>query len=204
MLFHSSVNVPTVVEQRRSGEWAMDIYSRLLRERIIFLDTPIDDEACALICAKLLFLESENPNKDIYFYINSPGGSVYDGVSVYDTMQYVKPDIVTVCLGQACSMATYFLCGGTAGKRYALTNSTIMIHQGRAGAQGTTKDLEITIRELRAMEDKMNDIMAFHCGKTRKEIEDATDRDNWMTADQAKAFGLVDHVIESRADIPSQ
>ena len=193
--------VPTVIEQTNRGERAFDIYSRLLKERIIFLIGPVNDGVSSLVCAQLLFLESENPNKDISFYINSPGGVVSSGLAMYDTMQYIKSPVSTVCIGQACSMGSFLLMAGAAGKRYALPNSRVMIHQPSGGAQGMASDIEIQAAEIVKLKKKLIDIYAKHTGQKHKVLEDAMDRDRWMSADEAKDFGLVDHVVSSRADI---
>jgi ATP-dependent Clp protease protease subunit len=195
--------VPTVIEQTNRGERAFDIYSRLLKERIIFLVGPVNDNVSSLICAQLLFLESENPTKDIYFYINSPGGVVSSGLSMYDTMQYIKPDVATVCIGQACSMGSFLLMAGAAGKRYSLPNSRIMIHQPSGGAQGMASDIEIQAQEILRLKKNLIDIYAKHTGQKTKVLEDAMDRDRWLSAEESKAFGLVDHVVASRNDIVS-
>lgn len=193
--------VPTVIEQTNRGERAFDIYSRLLKERIIFLIGPVNDGVSSLVCAQLLFLESENPNKDISFYINSPGGVVSSGLAMYDTMQYIKSPVSTVCIGQACSMGSFLLMAGAAGKRYALPNSRVMIHQPSGGAQGMASDIEIQAAEIVKLKKKLIDIYAKHTGQKHKVLEDAMDRDRWMSADEAKDFGLVDHVVSTRADI---
>jgi ATP-dependent Clp protease protease subunit len=201
--------VPTVIEQTNRGERAFDIYSRLLKERIIFLIGGVNDQVSSLVCAQLLFLESENANKDIYFYINSPGGSVTSGLAMYDTMQYIKPQVSTVCIGQACSMGSFLLTAGAADKRFSLPNSRIMIHQPSGGAQGMASDIEITAQEILRLKKKMTEIYAKHTGQKVKVLEDAMDRDRWMSAEEAKEFGLVDHVVSSRgavvpADAPKE
>ena len=190
--------VPMVVETTNRGERAYDIYSRLLKERIIFLTGGIDDAVSSLICAQLLFLESENPNKDIAFYINSPGGIVSSGLAVYDTMRYIRPDVSTVCVGQAASMGSMLLCAGTPGKRYALPNSRVMIHQPSGGAQGQAADIEIQAREILKLRERLNEIYAEHTGKSLKTIEKAMDRDNFMNSEEAKTFGLIDEVVSQR------
>ncbi|MBG77865.1 MAG: ATP-dependent Clp endopeptidase, proteolytic subunit ClpP [Alphaproteobacteria bacterium] len=191
--------VPTVIEQTNRGERAFDIYSRLLKERIIFLTGEVNDHVSALICSQLLFLESENPKKDISFYINSPGGVVTSGLAMYDTMQYIKPDVSTVCIGQAASMGSLLLAGGAAGKRYSLPNSRIMIHQPHGGARGQASDIEIQAREILRLRESLNNIYVKHTGNKLETIEKAMDRDNFMSADEAKAFGLIDHVVEQHA-----
>lgn len=195
--------VPTVIEQSGRGERAFDIYSRLLKERIIFLVGPVNDQTANLVVAQLLFLESENPDKDIYFYINSPGGSVTAGMSIYDTMKFIKPDVQTLCLGQAASMGAFLLSAGTKGKRFALPNSRIMIHQPliSGGLGGQASDIEIHARELLKLKEKLNQMLAEHSGKSTEEIERATDRDNFMSAQEAMAFGLIDKVITSREEV---
>ncbi|HLW27305.1 MAG TPA: ATP-dependent Clp endopeptidase proteolytic subunit ClpP [Kiloniellales bacterium] len=194
--------VPMVVEQTNRGERAYDIYSRLLKERIIFVTGPINDVVGALVCAQLLFLESENPKKDISIYINSPGGVVTAGMAMYDTMQYVRPDVSTVCIGQAASAGSLLLCAGTKGKRYTLPNSKIMVHQPSGGFQGQASDIEIHAREILAVRARLNQIYAHHTGQDIKVIEDAMERDRFMTAEEAKEFGLVDEVV-SRREEPS-
>ena len=195
--------VPTVIEQSGRGERAFDIYSRLLKERIIFLVGPVDDHTANLVVAQLLFLESENPDKDIYFYINSPGGSVTAGMSIYDTMKFIKPDVQTLCLGQAASMGAFLLSAGTKGKRFALPNSRIMIHQPliSGGLGGQASDIEIHARELLKLKEKLNKILAEHTGKSIEEVARDTDRDNFMSAQEAMAYGLIDKVITSRNDV---
>jgi ATP-dependent Clp protease protease subunit len=192
--------VPMVVEQTNRGERSYDIYSRLLKERIIFLTGPVNDMVASLISAQLLFLESENPTKDISFYINSPGGIVTSGLSIYDTMRYVQPDISTVCLGQAASMGSLLLCAGTAGKRYSLPNSRIMLHQPSGGFQGQASDIEIHAREILALRVRLNEIYAEHTGKDVDVVEKALDRDNFLTPEQAKEFGIIDLVVDKRPD----
>ena len=190
--------VPMVVETTNRGERAYDIYSRLLKERIIFLTGGIDDAVSSLICAQLLFLESENPNKDIAFYINSPGGIVSSGLAVYDTMRYIRPDVSTVCVGQAASMGSMLLCAGTPGKRYALPNSRVMVHQPSGGAQGQAADIEIQAREILKLRERLNKIYVKHTGQSLKTIEKAMDRDNFMNSEEAKTFGLIDEVVSQR------
>ena len=192
--------VPMVVEQTNRGERAYDIYSRLLKERIIFLTGAVNDMVASLVSAQLLYLESENPTKDIAFYINSPGGIVTSGLSIYDTMQYIKPDITTVCLGQAASMGSLLLTAGTAGKRYSLPNSRIMLHQPSGGFQGQATDIEIHAKEILDLRKRLNEIYATHTGQEIKKIEKALERDNFMTPDDAKDFGLLDHVVASREE----
>lgn len=198
---YDSYLVPTVIEQTNRGERAFDIYSRLLKERIIFLTGEVNDHVSALICAQLLFLESENPDKDISFYINSPGGVVTSGLAMYDTMQYIKPKVSTVCIGQAASMGSLLLTAGAAGKRYALPNARIMIHQPSGGAQGQATDIEIQAREILRLRAKLNEIYVHHTGRKLAEIEKGMERDNFMSAEEAKKFGLIDHVVASRAEI---
>ena len=195
--------IPTVIEQSGRGERAFDIYSRLLKERIIFLIGPVDDHTANLVVAQLLFLESENPDKDIYFYINSPGGSVTAGMSIYDTMKFIKLDVQTLCLGQAASMGAFLLSAGTKGKRFALPNSRVMIHQPliSGGLGGQASDIEIHARELLKLKEKLNQMLAEHTGKTLEQIERDTDRDNFMSAQEAADYGLIDKVISTRADV---
>ena len=195
--------IPTVIEQSGRGERAFDIYSRLLKERIIFLVGPVDDHTANLVVAQLLFLESENPDKDIYFYINSPGGSVTAGMSIYDTMKFIKPDVQTLCLGQAASMGAFLLSAGTKGKRFALPNSRVMIHQPliSGGLGGQASDIEIHARELLKLKEKLNQMLAEHTGKPLEQIERDTDRDNFMSAQEAADYGLIDKVITTRADV---
>lgn len=192
--------IPTVIEQTNRGERAYDIYSRLLKERIIFLTGQVDDQVSSLICAQLLFLESENPKKDISFYINSPGGVVTSGLAMYDTMQYIKPDVSTVCIGQAASMGSLLLASGEGGKRYALPHARIMIHQPHGGAQGQASDIEIQAKEILRLRAMLNDIYVRHTGQKLTQIEKAMDRDNFMSAEEAKKFGLIDQVVESRPE----
>lgn len=194
--------VPMVVEQTNRGERAYDIYSRLLKERIVFVTGPIHDGVATLVCAQLLFLESENPTKDISIYINSPGGVVSAGLAMYDTMQYVRPDVSTVCVGQAASAGSLLLCAGTKGKRYTLPNSKIMVHQPSGGFQGQATDIEIHAREILAVRARLNQIYADHCGRDLKEIQDAMERDRFLSAEEAQEFGLVDEVVNRRGDSP--
>ena len=191
--------IPMVVEQSSKGERAYDIYSRLLKERIIFLTGQINDNVASLITAQLLFLESEDPKKEIYLYINSPGGLVTSGLGIYDTMQYVKPDISTLCIGQAASMGSFLLSAGAKGKRFSLPNSRIMVHQPSAGFQGQATDIEIHANEVLSLKKRLNEIYSMHTGKSVEEIKLALERDNFMTAETAKEFGLVDKVVEKRS-----
>jgi len=193
--------IPIVIEQSSRGERAYDIYSRLLKDRIIFLGTAMNDEVANLLIAQLLFLESEDPEKDINFYINSPGGIVTSGLAVYDTMQYIKPDIATVCIGQAASMGALLLAAGTRGKRYSLPNSRILIHQPMGGFQGQASDIAIQAKEILRMKETLNDILAAHTEKDLKQIQIDTDRDYFMSAEEAKEYGLIDHVILNRDDL---
>lgn len=195
--------VPTVIEQTNRGERAFDIYSRLLKERIIFLTGEVNDHVSSLICAQLLFLESENPKKEISFYINSPGGVVTSGLAMYDTMQYIRPPVSTVCIGQAASMGSLLLAAGEAGKRYSLSNSRIMIHQPSGGARGQASDIEIQAREILRLREKLNKIYVQHTGQKLASIEKAMDRDNFMSAEEAKTFGLIDHVVDKRPELPA-
>jgi ATP-dependent Clp protease protease subunit len=190
--------VPMVVEQDGRGERAYDIYSRLLKDRIVFLGTPIEDYISSLIIAQLLFLEAEDPDRDIFLYINSPGGSVTAGLAIYDTMQYIKPDVVTICMGMAASMGAVLLTAGTKGKRSALPNSRIMIHQPLGGTSGQAADVEIYAKEILGTRDRLNKILAQHTGRSLKEIERDTDRNYFLSADEAKEYGLVDEVIDKR------
>ena len=196
---HMSNLVPMVVEQSSKGERAYDIYSRLLKERIIFLTGQINDNVASLVTAQLLFLEAEDPKKEIYLYINSPGGLVTAGLGIYDTMQYVKPDISTLCMGQAASMGSFLLAAGTKGKRFSLPNSRIMVHQPSAGFQGQATDIEIHANEVLSLKKRLNEIYSRHTGKTVDEIKSALERDNFMTADVAQSFGLIDEVVEKRS-----
>lgn len=192
--------VPMVVEQTSRGERAYDIYSRLLKERIIFMVGPVDDYSSNLIVAQLLFLESENPTKDISLYINSPGGSVTAGMSIYDTMQFVKPDISTLCIGQAASMGAILLCGGKKDKRYALPNSRVMIHQPLGSFQGQATDFDIQAKEILSIRARLNEILSKNTGQTIKKIETDTERDNFMTSDEAMKYGLIDKILDSRPE----
>ena len=196
---HMNTLVPMVVEQSSKGERAYDIYSRLLKERIIFLTGQINDNVASLVTAQLLFLEAEDPKKEIYLYINSPGGLVTAGLGIYDTMQYVKPDISTLCIGQAASMGSFLLAAGTKGKRFSLPNSRVMVHQPSAGFQGQATDIEIHANEVLALKKRLNEIYSKHTGKSVDEIKTALERDNFMTADVAKNFGLIDAVVEKRS-----
>lgn len=192
--------IPMVVEQTPKGERSFDIFSRLLKERIIFLTGEIEDHVASLICAQLLFLESENPSKDIYMYINSPGGVVTSGLSIYDTMQYVKCDVSTICIGQAASMGSLLLCGGAKGKRFCLPNSRVMIHQPSGGFQGQVTDIQIHANETLKLKNRLNEIYAHHTGKPKEEIEASMERDNFMTPEEAKKFGLIDDVFSKRSE----
>tara|TARA_B100001559_G_C16230258_1_gene497524 strand:- start:107 stop:718 length:612 start_codon:yes stop_codon:yes gene_type:complete len=192
--------VPMVVEQTARGERAYDIYSRLLKERIIFMVGPVDDYSSNLIVAQLLFLESENPTKDISLYINSPGGSVTAGMSIYDTMQFVKPDISTLCIGQAASMGAILLCGGKKEKRFALPNSRVMIHQPLGSFQGQATDFDIQAKEILSIRARLNEILAKNTGQTIKKIESDTERDNFMTSDEALKYGIIDNILDSRPE----
>ena len=192
--------IPMVVEQTNRGERAYDIYSRLLKERIIFLTGAVYDETASVICAQLLFLEAENPNKDISLYINSPGGVVTAGLSIYDTMQYIRPEVTTLCIGQAASMGSLLLCGGAAGKRFSLPNSRIMVHQPSGGFQGQATDIEIHAKEILLVRERLNEIYSKHSGQKVKDIADALERDRFYTAEQAKAFGLIDEVVSDRPE----
>ena len=190
--------VPMVVEQTNRGERAYDIYSRLLKERIIFLVGPVEDHVSSLICAQLLFLESENPTKDISFYINSPGGLVTAGLAIYDTMQYIRPDVSTVCIGQAASMGSLLMAAGAAGKRYSLPHSRIMVHQPSGGFQGQATDIEIHAREILSLRARLNEIYVTHTGQDLKVIEDAMERDKFLDPEEAKEFGIIDEVVSQR------
>ena len=208
MVFEKNMNdivsalVPIVIEQTAKGERSFDIYSRLLKERVIFLTGQVEDHMANLIVAQLLFLESENPEKDIYIYINSPGGSVTAGLAIYDTMRYIKCDIATVCVGQAASMGAFLLSGGTKGKRYCLPNARVMIHQPLGGFQGQATDFEIHAREILTIKEKLNRLMAEHTGKTYEEIISGTERDNFLSAQQALDYGLVDnHIDQTRSEV---
>ncbi|WP_028300068.1 ATP-dependent Clp endopeptidase proteolytic subunit ClpP [Oceanospirillum beijerinckii] len=191
--------VPMVVEQSSRGERAYDIYSRLLKERVIFLVGPVEDHMANLVVAQLLFLESENPDKDVHLYINSPGGSVTAGMSIYDTMQFIKPDVSTMCIGQAASMGALLLSGGAAGKRYCLPHSRMMIHQPLGGFQGQASDIEIHTREILTIREKLNKVLSHHTGKPIEEIARDTDRDNFMDGETAVEYGLIDKVLDQRA-----
>ena len=191
--------VPMVVEQSNKGERAYDIYSRLLKERIIFLTGQINDNVASLITAQLLFLEAEDPKKEIFLYINSPGGLVTAGLGIYDTMQYIKPDISTLCIGQAASMGSFLLAAGSKGKRFSLPNSRIMVHQPSAGFQGQATDIEIHANEVLSLKKRLNEIYSKHTGKSVDEIKSALERDNFMTAETARSFGLIDEVVEKRS-----
>lgn len=190
--------VPMVVEQSSRGERAYDIYSRLLKERIIFLVGPVEDHMANLIVAQMLFLESENPDKDIHLYINSPGGSVTAGMSIYDTMQFIKPDVSTMCIGQAASMGAFLLTAGAEGKRFCLPNSRTMIHQPSGGAQGQATDIHIQSQEILKIKDRLNKLMAHHTGQSFEKVAEDTERDNFMSADESKDYGLVDQVLDKR------
>ena len=193
---HMNTLVPMVVEQSSKGERAYDIYSRLLKERIIFLTGQINDNVASLVTAQLLFLEAEDPKKEIYLYINSPGGLVTAGLGIYDTMQYIKPEISTLCIGQAASMGSFLLAAGSKGKRFSLPNSRVMVHQPSAGFQGQATDIEIHANEVLSLKKRLNEIYSKHTGKSVDEIKSALERDNFMTADAAKQFGLIDEVVE--------
>jgi len=196
---HMNTLVPMVVEQSNKGERAYDIYSRLLKERIIFLTGQINDNVASLVTAQLLFLEAEDPKKEIYLYINSPGGLVTAGLGIYDTMQYVKPDISTLCIGQAASMGSFLLAAGTKGKRFSLPNSRVMVHQPSAGFQGQVTDIEIHANEVSSLKKRLNEIYSKHTGKSVDEVKSALERDNFMTAEVAKDFGLIDKVVDKRS-----
>ncbi len=187
--------IPYVVEQTGRGERSYDIYSRLLKDRIIMLSGEVNDQVASSIVAQLLFLEAQDPDKDIYFYINSPGGVITSGLSMFDTMNYIKPDIVTICIGQAASMGAFLLSSGTKGKRYSLPNSRIMIHQPSGGAQGQSTDIQIQAQEIQRLKDTLNQIMADNCGKESKELEEDTERDNFMSAQEAVEYGLIDKIL---------
>lgn len=192
--------IPMVIEQSGRGERSYDIYSRLLKERVIFLVGPVNDMTANLVVAQLLFLEAENPDKDISLYINSPGGSVTAGMSIYDTMQFIKPDVSTLCIGQAASMGAFLLAAGAKGKRFSLPNSRVMIHQPSGGFQGQSSDIEIHAKEILYLRGKLNDILAHHTGRTAAEIDRDTERDNFMSAEQSVEYGMIDKVIASRTD----
>ena len=193
--------VPMVIEQSGRGERAYDIYSRLLKERVVFLVGPVNDATANLVVAQLLFLEAENPDKDIHFYINSPGGSVSAGLSIYDTMQFIKPDVSTLCLGQACSMGAFLLTAGAKGKRFALPNSRVMIHQPMGGFQGQASDIAIHAKEILSLRAKLNEIMSHHTGQPIERIERDTDRDNFLSAQEAAEYGLIDKVLADRSAV---
>ena len=195
--------VPIVVEQTARGERAYDIYSRLLKERVIFVVGPVEDYMANVIVAQMLFLESDNPDKDIHLYINSPGGIVSAGLAIYDTMQFVKPDVSTICIGQAASMGAVLLSGGTKGKRYALPHSRVMIHQPLGGFQGQASDIDIHAREVLTLRERLNKILAKHTGQPIEKIQLDTDRDNFMGGEAAVAYGLIDHVLEKRGELPT-
>lgn len=199
-VFNNSL-VPMVIEQTSKGERSFDIFSRLLKERIIFLTGEVNDEVSSLVCAQLLFLEAENPKKDIFMYINSPGGSVTSGMAMYDTMQYISCDVATMTIGQACSMGSLLLTAGAKGKRYSLPNSQIMIHQPSGGAKGQATDIEIQANLILAMKKRLNQLYVKHTGQKLSVIEKAMERDNFMTPEEAKKFGLIDHIITNRADM---
>ena len=199
-VFNSSL-VPMVIEQTSKGERSFDIFSRLLKERIIFLTGEVNDEMSALVCAQLLFLESENPKKDIFMYINSPGGSVTSGMAMYDTMQYISCDVNTVCIGQACSMGSFLLAAGTKGKRFSLPNSMIMIHQPSSGFKGQVTDIEIHARNLVELKKRMNKLYSHHTGQKLSVVEKAMERDNFMTPEEALKFGLIDQIVANRSEI---
>ena len=205
---HNSTNlpqeeniIPMVVEKTARGERSYDIYSRLLKERVIFLSTGFNDDMSTSIVAQLLFLESENPDQDIWMYINSPGGVVTSAMAIYDTMQFIKPNVCTVCIGQACSAGSFILTGGAAGKRYSLPNSRVMIHQPSGGYRGQATDMEIHMREMLATKERLNNLYVKHTGKSKEEIVAAMERDNFMSAEAAKEFGLIDHVIYNRESL---
>jgi len=203
-IYNSITNqlVPIVVEQTSRGERSYDIYSRLLKDRIIFIGSQVEDHMANLIIAQMLFLESDEPEQDIYLYINSPGGHVSSGLAIYDTMQYIKPDVQTICLGQAASMGALLLTAGTKGKRYALPNSRIMIHQPSGGFQGQSTDIQIQAREIAQIRERLDDIMAKHSGQPKEKVRVDTERDNFMTGEEAKEYGLIDTVIVNRSDAP--
>lgn len=196
--------IPMVIEQSGRGERSFDIYSRLLRDRVIFLVGPVTEQSANLVVAQLLFLESENPDKDISLYIDSPGGSVYAGLSIYDTMQFIKPDVSTICLGMAASMGAFLLASGAAGKRYALPNSRIMIHQPSGGSQGTAADIEIQAKEILELRSRLNGILASHTGQSIEKIAKDTERDNFMSSLKAKEYGIIDRVFTKRSEIQAK
>ncbi|TDJ52954.1 MAG: ATP-dependent Clp endopeptidase proteolytic subunit ClpP [Nitrospina sp.] len=202
-IYNSITNqlVPIVVEQTSRGERSYDIYSRLLKDRIIFIGTQVDDHMANLIIAQMLFLESDEPEQDIYLYINSPGGQVSSGLAIYDTMQYIKPDVQTICMGQAASMCALLLAAGTKGKRFALPNSRLMIHQPSGGFQGQSTDIQIQAREILQIRERLDDILAKHTGQAKEKVRDDTERDNFMTGEEAKKYGLIDSVITSRTEV---
>ena len=199
-----SILIPMVIEQTGRSERAYDIYSRLLKDRVIFIGTPIDDNVANLLVAQLLFLQMEDPDKDIHVYINSPGGHITSGLAIYDTMQFLKPDVCTYCIGQAASMGAVLLAAGTKGKRYALPNSRIMIHQPWGGVQGVAADISIQAKEILGLKDRLNRILAKHTGQAHEKIERDTDRDYFMSAEESKNYGIVDEVIVNRSDIPGK
>jgi len=190
--------IPMVIEQSGRGERAYDIYSRLLKERVVFLVGPVDEGTANLVVAQMLFLESENPDKDIHFYINSPGGSIAAGMAIYDTMQFIKPDVSTLCIGMAASMGAFLLAAGAKGKRFVLPNSTVMIHQPLGGFQGQASDIAIHAKYILALRERLNKLMALHTGKSVEEVARDTDRDNFLTAEEAMAYGMVDKVLQNR------
>jgi len=192
--------IPMVIEQSGRGERAYDIYSRLLKERVVFLVGPVEENTANLVVAQMLFLESENPDKDIHFYINSPGGSIAAGMAIYDTMQFIKPDVSTTCIGMAASMGAFLLAAGAKGKRFALPNSTVMIHQPLGGFQGQASDIEIHAKYILSLRERLNRLMALHTGRSIEDISRETDRDNFLTADEALKFGLIDKVLQKRAE----
>jgi len=192
--------IPMVIEQSGRGERAYDIYSRLLKERVVFLVGPVEENTANLVVAQMLFLESENPDKDIHFYINSPGGSIAAGMAIYDTMQFIKPDVSTTCIGMAASMGAFLLAAGAKGKRFALPNSTVMIHQPLGGFQGQASDIEIHAKYILSLRERLNRLMALHTGRSIEDISRETDRDNFLTADDALKFGLIDKVLQKRAE----
>lgn len=197
----NSALIPMVIEQTPRGERSFDIYSRLLKERIIFLTGEVNDAVSSVVCAQLLFLEAENPEKDIFFYINSPGGVVTSGMAMYDTMQYISCDVRTFCMGQACSMGSLLLAGGAKGKRFALPNSSIMIHQPSGGFRGQASDIEIHAQHILNLKKRLNGVYASHTGRAIEEIERAMERDNFMTAEEALEFGLIDHIVKSKEEV---
>jgi ATP-dependent Clp protease protease subunit len=196
--------VPMVVEQTARGERAYDIYSRLLKDRVVFVVGPIEDQVANLVVAQLLFLESENPDKDVHLYINSPGGVVTSGLAIYDTMQFIKPDVSTICIGQAASMGSVLLAGGAKGKRYCLPNSRVMIHQPSGGFEGQASDIHIHAREILSMKQRLNEILAKHTGQTVERIAQDSDRDNFMDAAKSREYGLIDTVLDKRPDVPGR